>query len=524
MGKGPRRRVASIENGTRYLKTKGRISRKRVRPMGLEQGQVQGAGLAMQGSPEQGSPARKGSVGINGEEYDNWTDIHSRTSSSASTLSGCLSPILAEGDTDEPEEGGLSCSTSPRLYPSPTSAHSPALGTVGYCPNVELPQLTNITGTISLDKSGYSQQQQIKCNGYYVSGTKTEIPYCGPLYGQSSMGILQHHTPMETIQENKPVSFQLPSRAYSECNALQSLLIGGPAYSNKDTMLNQGCKTNVLLTQGNCVHSQHNHNQNHSQELTPNPSLHSGHGSVQQQNTAHRQNHKPGHKHQASLDYSHKLHTPHDYGQNHEHSHINKVNSCHDNNPHSSQSHPTHNPHNPMHNGPHQQALSPRVSPDILQIPCLKISNHFGPCLHFPTSPSLPPNPAGIMDVPQDPCRLATAPHPCHRSYPGAHHDGMTDSWQDYYHHNNQTGNSEYQGQQHNSHNRMAGQLEMENVNNGLDCNVDSILLSDFIDKDHVDFNFDGSLSQGVGMGMGMSLGAFACRLPAHNNQSWVPG
>lgn len=70
----------------------------------------------------------------------------------------------------------------------------------------------------------------------------------------------------------------------------------------------------------------------------------------------------------------------------------------------------------------------------------------------------------------------------------------------------------------------MAANVEMENVPNSLDCDVDSILLSDFMDTESMDFNFDGSLSQGMGMGMGMSLGAFACPPPAHSNQSWVPG
>lgn len=128
------------------------------------------------------------------------------------------------------------------------------------------------------------------------------------------------------------------------------------------------------------------------------------------------------------------------------------------------------------------------------------------------------------MDVPQDPCRLASAPHPRHQPYPGAHHQAMTDSWHGYYHNNHQPGNAGYQGQQHNSQLRMAANVEMENVPNSLDCDVDSILLSDFMDTESMDFNFDGSLSQGVGMGMGMSLGAFACPPPAHSNQSWVPG
>lgn len=98
----------------------------------------------------------------------------------------------------------------------------------------------------------------------------------------------------------------------------------------------------------------------------------------------------------------------------------------------------------------------------------------------------------------------------------------MTDTWHGFYH--NQSGNAGYQGQQHSSQSRMAADLEMENVPNSLDCDVDSILLNDFMDTENMDFNFDGSLSQGVGMGMGMSLGAFACPAPSHSHQSWVPG
>lgn len=530
IGKGPRRRAASIDNGTRYLKSKGRISRKRAGAMGLGRGQGQGAGPPIQDSPEHGSPAGKGPVGIATEEYDTWTDLHSRTSSSASTLSGCLSPILAEAEADEPEEGGLSCSASPRLYPSPTSTRSPALGTGGHCPSVELPTLTDLTGAISLDESGYAQPP-IKCNGYpYVPAPKAEGNYCGPLYAQPSMSMLRHHTPMETIQENKPVSFQRPMRAYSENNALQSLLTGGAAYCNKDSVLSQGRDTHPLMAQGtNGVQSPHGHNQNcnhnhnrsHSQEHARNPGLHNGH--------VHDQNgHNQGHKPQAGLDYSHKPHrAPHgDYG--HEQSHGNKVNGSHDHNPRSGQghvhNHNSHGSHNPLHGGTHPQALSPRVSTDLLQPYSLKASSHYGPRPHLPTSPSLPPNPAGVMDVPQDPCRLASAPHPRHQPYPGTHQQALADSWHGFYHNSHQAGNSGYQGQQHNSQLRMAASVELDNVPNSLDCDVDSILLSDFMDTDSMEFNFDGSLSQGVGMGMGMSLGTFACPQSAHSNQSWVPG
>lgn len=526
MGKGARRRSASIDNGSGFLKAKGRISRKRVGTTGLGRGQGQGTGSAMQDSPEHSSPAGNG-VGMGGEEYDTWTDLNSRTSSSASTLSGCLSPILAEAETDEPEKGGIACSTSPQLYPSQPSTRSPALGTGGNCPTVESP-MTDMSRAISLGESGHSQPPQIKCNGYpFMPGPKTEGSYCGPLYVQHSMGMLRHHTHMETIQENKPTSFQRPMRSYSENNALQSLLTGGPPYCNKDTVPGQGHEPMTQRDGGihnlQSLNQSHSHNQNHNH--THDHTQNNSHGSIHDQNTTHHQ----GHKLQANLDYSHihKPHPAHDsYIPSHKHSHSNKGNPSNDHNSRSSQSHmqsqnPNNHPHTPMHRGPHPQAFSLRVSTGILQPYSLNTSYHFGPRPHLPTSPSLPPNPAGIINIPQDPCHLASAPHPRHQPYPGAHHHGMTNSWHGYYNNNNhQSGNVGCQGQPHNSHGRMSSNLEMENDSNSLDCVVDSTMLNDFMDTESIDLHFDSSLSQG----MGMSLGAFALPQPVHTNQSWVPG
>uniref|UniRef100_A0AAZ3NZ72 Fork-head domain-containing protein n=1 Tax=Oncorhynchus tshawytscha TaxID=74940 RepID=A0AAZ3NZ72_ONCTS len=461
MGKGPRRRAATIDcpNGTKYLKSKGRARGKRP-------GAGAGSGA---GSPEHGSPAGKGGAGVGGEEYDAWTDLHSRTSSSASTLSGCLSPILAEAEPDEPEEGGLSCSTSPRLYPSPTATRSPALGTGGHCPgtSLELPQLTDLTGAISLEE-GYPHPQNHRQtqphNGYpspYGTGSKGEGSYCGPVYGQPPLGMLQLHAPMpmQTIQENKRASFQRPLRAYSENNALQSLLIGGPGgpqYCSKDmvTLGGQGGESHTLLTQ--VTNGVHSHNQSRS-----------------------------------SHNHSHSNHNH----NNHEHGH--------NSGPHNGHGSPLWPPRPPP---PHPQPLVPS------------------------------PNPASVLDIPQDPClRLASAPaphpHPRHQPYPGTtYHQGitMTDSWHGYYHHTlHPTQN--YQGHPHHSTHhpsRMAPDLDV-NVDilpSSLDCDVESIHLNDFMDTEGMgmDFNFDGSLSQGVGMGM--SIAAFAGAPQGHHSQNWVPG
>ncbi|MBN3290411.1 FOXO3 protein, partial [Polypterus senegalus] len=124
-GKAPRRRAVSMDNNSKYLKSKGRASKKKAAA----------AVAAMQASqdPSEGSspgskwsPSGSGSGG-GGEEFDSWTDIRSRANSSASTLSNRLSPIIANDELDEMEpEEGPSCSTSPRMYPSPSNTLSPA--------------------------------------------------------------------------------------------------------------------------------------------------------------------------------------------------------------------------------------------------------------------------------------------------------------------------------------------------------------------------------------------------------------
>uniref|UniRef100_A0A672FES6 Forkhead box O6 a n=1 Tax=Salarias fasciatus TaxID=181472 RepID=A0A672FES6_SALFA len=384
MGKAPRRRAVSMDNNTKYLKSKGRIRGKRVGRPGI------GAGSAvagLQNSPDHSSPSRKGLPGAGGAsgndgEFDAWTDLHSRASSSASTLSGRLSPILAEGEPEEPEEGGLSCSTSPHLYPSPTSARSPSMGAGNHCPPLEqLPQLANLTGPQQHQQHPTVGRHKHQTSVYhYNAGVKGQSSYGAGVYGATGMGMLRHHSPMQTIQENKPASFSGTMRAYSSTNALQSLLTGVPA------------------------------------------------GQLQAYNKA-----------------------PYLYSP-------------------------------PSH-------------------------------AHLPASTTLPPNPAGMLGMPQDSCHVATAPHPRHNHYPDPQHQGMTNGP---YHHIHGMGNgsigSNYHGyHQPHPHERLPADLDIDMFHGSLDCDVESILLHDIMDSgEEMDFNFDCSLAQGVGI--------------AHSNQSWVPG
>ncbi|XP_063050174.1 homeobox protein caupolican-like, partial [Engraulis encrasicolus] len=678
MGKGPRRRAAAAlsmdSSGTKYLKCRGRVSRKRAGTgTGTAAGGPGGLGArglgaaAMQGSPEHGSPAGKaggrlgmgggGGMGVGGmgvgvgvgvgcEEFDAWTDLHSRTSSSASTLSGCLSPILAEAEPDEPEEGGggLSCSTSPRLYPSPSSStRSPALGTgttAGlHCPTSsvempQLPQLADLTGAISLEE-GYAQVKRVVAadgggvGGYPSYGKAVAVAGdAAGYYGQTSisMGTLQRHhhhhhqhqqqqqhhvtlQTMQTIQENKQATFQRHLRGYSENNALESLLAGGgPQYcggSGGKDMDNVDNVDNVALLSQQTHSSSHTHNHS-SHEHAHN--LHNGHvasttgheqtgaggggaggaggGGGQQHNHNHSHNqqgpissgghpHKP-HPHHPGLDYRHPHHLSpgHDYGQAHD----------------ATQGHLGHP--GMQGGGAQQPALSPRLDSELLQPYSLKMtSSLYGP----------PPNqqqqqqqrdaahPAGgvIMDVPQDPCRLASvALHPRHHHHhhhqpypPSPQQQSIADAWQGYYgasshqqhhhphHHQHQQHQDQYPGHHGNSisssnRRHAEGSMEMESRATGgggggatssststsssasaarrtLDCDVESILLRDFMDTDGAavttDFSYDGSLSQGVGIGlglgmgvgvgMGMGMGMFGVGpTQTHSSQSWVPG
>uniref|UniRef100_A0A665SVV9 Forkhead box O6 a n=1 Tax=Echeneis naucrates TaxID=173247 RepID=A0A665SVV9_ECHNA len=355
MGKAPRRRAVSMDNSTKYLKSKGRIRGKRVGRPGIG---AASAVVGLQGSPDHGSPPQKGLPGTGGTsgtdgEFDAWTDLHSRASSSASTLSGRLSPILAEEEPEEPEESGLSCSTSPHLYPSPTSARSPSMGAGNRCPPLEqLPQLANLAGAISLDEQlmedsyhhHHPQQQQQQQQQqqhqqhpavgrhkhqtsvyHYSSGVKGQSSYGAGVYGATGMGMLRHHSPMQTIQENKPASFSGTMRAYSSTNALQSLLTGAPVgqqYCSKDMMLRQERESHPMISQAtNGVGSNHHsHHPGHHNGHSHNHSGPHSHSSAHSHNRTH--SHPPSHNHNSVTNHNspHNLaHNSHNLNQSHNH-------------------------------------------------------------------------------------------------------------------------------------------------------------------------------------------------------------
>ncbi len=278
LGKAPRRRAVSMDNGTKHSKSKGRMNRKKM-AVKAEQGTETLLGLCS--SPEHCSPTRKSGTGgvVVKEEFETWTDLHSLGSSSASTLSGRLSPILAEGELGEPEVERISCSASPHLYPSPSSAQSPA----SHCPG-------DLRATIN-----YKQHQSScrkKPSYQYSSDMKGQDSSCETVYAQSDVGMLQHHSSMQTIDENSS-----NMQAYKGTSTLQSLLtIGGPQFRVKDMILG---KENVVHSMMVAQGSRHLHHSENN-DPTANPSSKPIHGHNMFRNLS--QDHQPALVHSQSSD------------------------------------------------------------------------------------------------------------------------------------------------------------------------------------------------------------------------------
>ncbi|XP_043915980.1 forkhead box protein O3-like [Protopterus annectens] len=435
-GKTPRRRSVSMDNNSKFLKSKGRASKKKaIAEAAQERG---GDSPSSQHAKWSGSPTSHAS-----DEYDVWADFRSRANSSASTLSGHLSPIMATNELDDLEDDD-GAPSSPLMYPSPSSALSPSVNT--RC-SVEMPRLADLTGTISLneglpdslledipDNYNMSPSQHISSGALRQRSStfsyNNKCPtlgasantYCGTIYSQPAMAMMRR-APMQTIQENKQAMFP-PINSYRN-SALQDLLSSN-SYSHKDTVITQA---DPMMSQVHTIVT--SRNQRHGTimggggelAITPFP----GQSNLIKGNGLY---HPPPAGHNAALNNS---------------------------------------------------ALSSSVS---------------------------------LMNVPQNTCSMASLTHHGHfQPYicQGTHM-GIPDS-----------GQGCYQGITNppiSSHDRFPADLDLEMFNGSLECDVESIILNEFMDNDEMDFNFDCALPpQNVGLTMAPLPSG-----PQATNQSWVPG
>ncbi|MBN3287376.1 FOXO3 protein, partial [Polyodon spathula] len=245
-GKAPRRRAVSMDNSNKYTKSRGRAAKKKAALQAAQEGGAESPSNQLSKWP--GSPTSRSS-----DELDAWTDFRSRTNSNASTVSGRLSPILANPELDEVPDDDPQL--SPMLYSSPTTL-SPSISKP--CP-VELPRLTemNLNDGLSdnlmddlLDNISLTPTQQPSPALGSPSGS-----YSSSIFGPPSLTTLRQ-APMQTIQENKQATFSCISHFGSQ--TLQDLL-SSDSLSHSDVMMTQ---SDPLMSQASTAVTSQNSRRN----------------------------------------------------------------------------------------------------------------------------------------------------------------------------------------------------------------------------------------------------------------------
>lgn len=248
-GKAPRRRAVSMDN-SKYIKgARGRATKKKASLQAAQEGSSESSSGSL--SKWTGSPTSRSS-----DELDAWTDFRSRTNSNASTLSGRLSPILANLELDEAPDDDAPL--SPMLYSSPSSMSPSAAAAAPPAGLSDLAGTMNLNDGLAdnlmddlLDNISLAASQQPppgeevnaddgEGSSVFTFGGGLGSPAGSygpsPLFSPPSVTSLRQ-SPMQTIQENKQTSFSCVSH-FSDHQTLQELL-SLDAHSPGSVMLTQ---------------------------------------------------------------------------------------------------------------------------------------------------------------------------------------------------------------------------------------------------------------------------------------------
>ncbi|KAI4080072.1 LOW QUALITY PROTEIN: forkhead box O6 [Homo sapiens] len=169
-GKTPRRRAVSMDNGAKFLRIKGKASKKK---------QLQ----APERSPDDSSPSAPAPGPVPAaakwaaspashasDDYEAWADFR-----------GGGRPLLGEAAELEDDEALEALApSSPLMYPSPASALSPALGS--RCPG-ELPRLAELGGPLGLHGGGGAGLPEGLLDGAQDAYGPRPAPRPGPVLG-----------------------------------------------------------------------------------------------------------------------------------------------------------------------------------------------------------------------------------------------------------------------------------------------------------------------------------------------------
>lgn len=212
-GKSPRRRAASMDNNSKFTKSRGRAAKKKL---SLQGGPDGGADSPGSYSKWPGSPNSHSN-----DDFDAWNSFRPRASSNASTLSGRLSPFVPEDDLGEADAhmgypgppGAKMTATLPSLSEMTNSlGHSTENVMENLLDNLNLlsPNNSQVGGgavTPGSSQSSPSPMMQ-QSPGYppysspsMVSQPQQDYRKCG--YGQAGMGPLPS-MPLQSLPETKP--------------------------------------------------------------------------------------------------------------------------------------------------------------------------------------------------------------------------------------------------------------------------------------------------------------------------------
>ncbi|KAM6933707.1 forkhead box protein O1-A [Xenentodon cancila] len=254
-GKSPRRRAASMDNNSKFAKSRGRAAKKKLTLQGGPDGGADSPGSYSKwpGSPNSHS----------NDDYEAWNSFRPRTSSNASTLSGRLSPFMPEDELGEGDvhmgypgaPGTKMTATLPSLTEMTGSlGHSSENVMENLLDNLNLlsPNNSQVGGGATTPGSSQSSPSSMMQSspGYpaYSSPSmapQTQQEYHKCVYGQAGLPSM----PLQTLSETKP-SFG-PSMSQYGCPAglLKELLTSdtdqhGELMSSVDTVVSQssgGC-------------------------------------------------------------------------------------------------------------------------------------------------------------------------------------------------------------------------------------------------------------------------------------------
>ncbi|XP_023582811.1 forkhead box protein O6 [Trichechus manatus latirostris] len=206
-GKTPRRRAVSMDNGAKFLRIKGKASKKKQLQAPERSPDTSPQGAAAPGPTPAAAKWVASPASHASDDYEAWADFRG----------GGGRPLLGEAAELEDDEALEALApSSPLMYPSPASALSPALG--ARCPG-ELPRLAELGGPLGLHGGGAGLPEALLDSAQdaygpraragapaYFSGCKGAAYGGGGGFGAPALGALRR-LPMQTIQENKQASF-----------------------------------------------------------------------------------------------------------------------------------------------------------------------------------------------------------------------------------------------------------------------------------------------------------------------------